>query len=455
MSFKIKIALLQLLPAGTREKQLEKGIKACRDAKEMGADIALFPEMWSSGYVIPPDDAERQKEAVPADGEFVGAFGSLAEKLDMAIGITFLEKTDGRPRNSLVLFDRHGEAVLHYAKVHTCGFEAERLLDGGGGFVVAELDTAQGAVRVGSMICYDREFPESARVLMQMGAELILAPNACPMEINRLSALRTRAYENMLAVATCNYPAGQPDCNGHSSVFDGVAWMRDEPGVCDMCVLEAPESEGVYIAEVDIERLRRYRANEVMGDAFRHPDKYGILTEDRRYIETERLFLVPMRLRFLHSTHEYASDPENTRFMVSLPNDTLDDTRQFIINAENEWRKPEPGYYEYAIIMDGAHVGAISLYPDDNEPNTMELGWTVNKRYQNRGICFEAAKALVEYAQENLGTKRFIAHCDSENAPSYRVMEKLGMKRISEHGGRFNKLAPDEERREYMYELFV
>ena len=80
------------------------------------------------------------------------------------------------------------------------------------------------------MICYDREFPESARVLMLRGAELILVPNACPMEINRLSQLRGRAYENMLAVATCNYPAGVPDCNGGSSAFDGVVYLPELSG---------------------------------------------------------------------------------------------------------------------------------------------------------------------------------------------------------------------------------
>ena len=126
----------------------------------------------------------------------------------MAVGITFLERHEPGPLNSLILFDRHGEERLHYSKVHTCAFDAEKVLSPGDGFRVADLDTDRGTVRVGAMICFDREFPESARILMLKGAEVILAPNACPMEINRLSALRTRAYENMLAVATCNYPKG-------------------------------------------------------------------------------------------------------------------------------------------------------------------------------------------------------------------------------------------------------
>lgn len=73
----------------------------------------------------------------------------------------------------------------------------------GEGFYVSQLDTEKGRIKVGAMICYDREFPESARILMLKGAELILVPNACPMEINRHSQLRTIAFENMTAIATC------------------------------------------------------------------------------------------------------------------------------------------------------------------------------------------------------------------------------------------------------------
>ena len=57
------------------------------------------------------------------------------------------------------------------------------VLCAGDEFTVAELDTAKGKLKVGSMICYDREFPESARILMLKGAELVLVPNACPMEL--------------------------------------------------------------------------------------------------------------------------------------------------------------------------------------------------------------------------------------------------------------------------------
>ena len=230
----LKIALLQISPEDTLEENLEKGIMACREAKEKGADIALFPEMWSNGYRIygrPPEDWSA--EAIPADGAFVSAFGCLAGELRMSIGITLLEQFGDHPRNTLVLFDRFGERKLTCAKVHTCDFDAERYLTPGEDFHVTALDTACGEVQVGAMICFDREFPESARILMLKGAELILVPNACPMEINRLSQLRGRAYENMLAVATCSYPDSVPDCNGGSSVFDGVAYLPGLEGSRD------------------------------------------------------------------------------------------------------------------------------------------------------------------------------------------------------------------------------
>ena len=274
----IKIAFLQIIPGKNINENLSIGIKACRLAKEKGADIAIFPEMWSCGYYLPQNANEINKLAIEKESDFVKEFSELASEVQMAIGITFLEKHSPKPLNSVVFFDRAGQEILHYSKVHTCAFDAEKVLDGGENFYTADLDFGRGKIKIGTMICFDREFPESARILMLKGAEMILAPNACPMEINRLSALRTRAYENMVAVATCNYPVGHPDCNGKSTLFDGVPW--DSSGVCDMCVFEAPENSGVYVTKLDLDRLRTHRNSDVMGDKYRRPSKYPILSYD-------------------------------------------------------------------------------------------------------------------------------------------------------------------------------
>ena len=273
---RLTVALLQLQPERTRDANLEKGLISCRRAKAMGADIALFPEMWSTGYRMADDDAALRADAAAADSNFVASFGQLAAELNMAIGITFLEQYDPAPRNSLCLFDRFGRRQFIYAKVHTCDFDAEVRLTPGDAFPVADLDCGEGTVKVGAMICFDREFPESARILMLNGAEIILVPNACPMEINRLSQLRARAFENMLGIATANYPLGTPDCNGHSSAFDGIAWCKDEMSR-DSLILEAGEAEGIYLAHFPLQAMRRYRETEVFGNAWRRPEVYEAL----------------------------------------------------------------------------------------------------------------------------------------------------------------------------------
>jgi len=276
----LKVALLQLMPENTLDGNLQKGLKYCRKSKEMGADIALFPEMRSIGYNIPEDIEELKENAVSVNSAFVNSFGKIARELNVAIGITFLEKYDPLPRNTMCLFDRFGNNILTYAKVHTCDFDDECTLMSGNDFYVADLDTEQGYVKIGAMICYDREFPESARILMLKGAEIILVPNACPMEINRISQLRARAYENMVGIATVNYPKGQPDCNGHSSAFDGIAYSTSEFGSRDTLVIETGEREGVYIADFPINEIREYRSREVHGNAYRHPQKYKLLISE-------------------------------------------------------------------------------------------------------------------------------------------------------------------------------
>ncbi len=273
------VALLQLLSGETQEENLQKGIEYCKRAKQMGADIALFPEMWNNGYTFSDDIDAWKATAIDQESEFFRTFQALAKDLGMAISITYLEKYQPLPRNTMTIIDRFGDLVLTYAKVHACDFDVEKNLTPGDDFYVAELSTECGNVKVGAMICYDREFPESARILMLKGAEIILVPNACPMEINRLSQLRARAYENMLGIATVNYASGQPDCNGHSSGYDGIAY--DASGWRDTMVIEAGGAEGIYLASFPMEKIREYRHREIHGNAYRHPAKYQLLVSEQ------------------------------------------------------------------------------------------------------------------------------------------------------------------------------
>lgn len=206
----LKLALLQIAPGDSLEENLQKGLAVCREAKAKGADIALFPEMWSNGYrLYDRPVAQWQSEAIPLDGAFVSAFSDLAKELGMAICITLLEQFAPAPRNTAVLIDRFGKMQSIYAKVHTCDFDVERNLTPGDGFNAGGCD--------------------------------------------------------------CNYPAGVPDCNGGSSVFDGVVYVPELDHSRDTCLLQADEKEGVYLAELDLDQLRAYRQRELHGNAYRRP----------------------------------------------------------------------------------------------------------------------------------------------------------------------------------------
>ena len=169
-------------------------------------------------------------------------------------------------------------------------------------------------------------------------------------------------------------------------------------------------------------------------------------------INTERLKLKPVSMEYLNSTHRYASDLENARFMFYLPNETLSETEAFIQRSIAEWGKEKPASYEFVILHGDRQIGGASMYR--LEDGSAELGWILDKHYWGHGYATEAARALLEWGRDSLGIRRFIAQCDSENAASYHVMERLGMKRVSLLGGRKNR-SSDEERMELTYEIIM
>ncbi|CAF1583863.1 unnamed protein product, partial [Didymodactylos carnosus] len=170
---------------------------------------------------------------------------------------------------------RFGAIILNYSKVHTCDFtDIEGLTYPGDGWSVAVLNTKKGSLKVGAMICYDREQPESARILMVKGAELILIPNACYFDQLRLSQLQVRSFENALITAMANYP--QPLYNGWSAAFN----FDGQP--LNLIPAQNLTQAEVILVEFDLIALREYRAKTIMGDAFRRPYRYEQLLKIER-----------------------------------------------------------------------------------------------------------------------------------------------------------------------------
>ena len=129
-------------------------------------------------------------------------------------------------------------------------------------------------IQLGIMICYDREFPESARILMLKGAEVILVPNDCGSMQPRIRALSTRAYENMVAVAMAN-PNG--DNAGCSCAYSPICWDRNGKCVDNTVLLADDKTEGIFYAEFDMEAIREYRKREMLGNTFRKVESYSRL----------------------------------------------------------------------------------------------------------------------------------------------------------------------------------
>lgn len=292
---KLRIALLQITDQRSLEANLAHGLQACAAAADRGADIALLPEIWSHGYRFfemgnTVAETAWRASALTETSRFVAEHVRIAKERSIAIGCTFLEASREGPKNSILVIDRNGKIVLRYSKVHVCQHTVERYCAPGMGFEVATLGTAAGDVEVGAMICYDREFPESARILGLKGAEIVLVPNACLFDDHRVAQLKTRAFENKVVIAMTNYPASHPDCDGRSLGISAMAFSENEPSpktptnqqsaYRETILVEAGRDAAIVDFTIDLEELRRYRRNAIWGGTHRQVRAYGDLVAE-------------------------------------------------------------------------------------------------------------------------------------------------------------------------------
>ncbi len=248
----------------------EDGLSIVEQAKCMNADIVLFPECFITGYELPIEN----EDALNDSSEFIKQFCIKANELNIGIVLTALTKGIQKPQNTAFLIDKTGNIIMKYSKVHTCDFADEACLESGNEFFVCAFD----GIKIGIMICYDREYPESARMLMMKGAEIILAPNDCTAMAPRVQALSTRAYENMVGVVMANPPGQNAGC---SCAFSPICW--DDNGNCvdNTIFMGDAFTDSIFIAEFDIDKLREYRRCEMMGNTFRKVKAYSELLNSK------------------------------------------------------------------------------------------------------------------------------------------------------------------------------
>ena len=146
----------------------------------------------------------------------------------------------------------------------------------------------------------------------------------------------------------------------------------------------------------------------------------------KRTITTERLVIRPVEEGDCEAIHKYAGDP-SIDMMIYLPNETLEDTKEFVKFAVSEWEKDDPEDFEYVVLFDGEIIGGVNLERIGGEP-IYEIGWVFRKDKRGAGFATEAALALKDHAFNVLNARQIQAHCDRRNTASEKVMKKLGMK---------------------------
>jgi RimJ/RimL family protein N-acetyltransferase len=171
-------------------------------------------------------------------------------------------------------------------------------------------------------------------------------------------------------------------------------------------------------------------------------------------IETGRLLLRQIRADDENHIHDYASDPEVVRLMIWGPN-TREATREFLdraLLAQTQWPRDDVGL-AIELKSERRMIGSIELRIQDHANRTADFGYVLNRKYWGHGYMTESARAILDVAFNQLKMHRVWATCHAQNRASYRVMEKLGMRR--EALFLRNALEKGEWRDTYLYAILA
>nr|MDO8134577.1 GNAT family N-acetyltransferase [Candidatus Njordarchaeum guaymaensis] len=171
-------------------------------------------------------------------------------------------------------------------------------------------------------------------------------------------------------------------------------------------------------------------------------------------IATERLKLREFDQDDWVSVHKYASDPEVVRYLTWGPN-SREDTKNFITKALTYQREQPRRNFDLAVILkeEDTLIGGCSIRVSDPDNREGWIGYLIRRQFWRRGYATEATRALLAYGFNQLGLHRIYATCDTENVPSTRVLQKIGMRReglLREH-----KLQKDKWRNSYLYAILA
>ncbi len=284
MARNVTVAATQMAETWDLEANRKTAERLVREASAKGANVILIQELFETPYFCIEQDPSFAKHAHKGlDNPLVRRFAALAAELGVVLPISFYEKTENALFNSIAVADADGRIVGHYRKSHIPdgpGYQEKfYFTPGDTGFRVHQ--TRFGTIGIG--ICWDQWFPETARALSLMGAEILLYPTAIGSEPQDPSidsrdhwqrVMQGHAGANMRPLVASNR-FGTETVGATSDTFYGSSFIADQTGAK---VAEAGRTgEAVLTATFDLDAIA---AQRVAWGLFRdrRPELYGVLT---------------------------------------------------------------------------------------------------------------------------------------------------------------------------------
>lgn len=279
---KVKVAATQMSCSWNREEVLDKAEKLVRKAAAEGANIILLQELFETPYFCQKQKFEYFDLAKPlSENAAVKRFTEVAKELQVVLPISFYEKAGNTAFNTIAIIDADGTILGTYRKTHIPDglpyAEKFYFTPGDTGFKVWKTKYAD----IGVGICWDQWFPEAARSMALLGAELLFYPTAIGSEptlnVDSKShwkhAMQGHAAANIMPVIASNRIGTETD-DESSMTFYGSSFIADQTGTI---VEEADrETESVLVHEFDLDAIAQMRREwGVFRD--RRPEMYGTL----------------------------------------------------------------------------------------------------------------------------------------------------------------------------------
>ena len=283
----LNVGAVQMAMSGRRDDDIAKAMGLVRQAAGEGAKVILPPELFEGHYFCTSQDEALFATAAPVDSHpAVEAAREVARAEKIFIPTSFYEREGHHYYNSIAFVGDDGMVQGTYRKSHIPDgpgyMEKFYFRPGNTGFKV--WPTPHGTIGVG--ICWDQWYPETARSMMLMGADVLFFPTAIgnephdpELDTRRLwvRAMIGHAVSNVVPVVAANRVGVEPTADGAGAHFYGNSFISNQRG--DMVAEMDTASEGVITAEFDLDVIARHRA------AFgffrdRRPNLYGRIAED-------------------------------------------------------------------------------------------------------------------------------------------------------------------------------